>query len=152
VVALYCKHITYISNLESYGLEYGKKLYDVLYSNICMHIYYLERFSHITKDVLCIRLLFSILNNDLDYPEEYADFIEKNCPILRPIIKYSFEPPNSKFLQYINKIGFMDGYSLQSLYTNSNKYYQKIKHKYEFIPQVGILDFNLLDKVYITKN
>jgi hypothetical protein len=150
VVALYCKHVYYIPNLERFGLEYGKELYDALFLLPRIPLYYLERFTHVPKDTLVNRFVFSTPKDFFNSPDESCQFIKENSTSLKINVKYGLQVNEKELVKFVKQLGIMEGYSLQSLYMKYPEVYKKISTKYDFIPQVGVLDFKLLDKNYCT--
>jgi hypothetical protein len=151
VVALYCKHIYYIPNLENYGLKYEKELYDAIFLLPRIPLYYLERFTHVSKDVLVNRFLFSNVPNFYEEPDECTQFIKENSTSLKVNVKRGLHINHQMLVKFVTKLGTMEGYSLQSLYMKYPYAYKKIAAAYDFIPQVGTLDFKLLNMNYYVK-
>jgi hypothetical protein len=148
IVQLFVENLEYIPNLEKYGLEYGDALYKKLYAIGKIPLYYLNRFTHVTKQKLAIRYYFT----NYSLVDQYFDedlknknkFILENIDIKRSANKFT---PRT---EYIQKMKSVDGYTLQNMYDNFYNFYFKIKDKYGYLPVKyrSDLDYDALNKMY----
>lgn len=130
IIALLNKVGIAVCDLSRFNLTYGKELYDACFSNKGgIHIYYLEKFNHVPKNIIIMRELPRIRYYGEYYIKTFFDIkISRYHGVTKTQAEIFIKNNN---LQY-------DGYFLQ----NYNIYYN-CAHKISFTPYQ-----DTLDKVY----